>query len=153
MRFWKKICKNYHVVVVESNYCVGSPSVFLSKNLKFGVRPNWDISWVIYHESWPIWKIIACKVPFWKKTSEKISRGSGREENIFSLNRSLALPHGWIDLIFLLNIHDVMFDLDMTSFFMTHSLWVIKARFFPFLHVFDHIFHFYESYITWMTQK
>ena len=62
-------------------------------------------------------------MPFWKKTSEKISSGGGREKkHFFPLNRSLALPHGWIDLIFLLNIHDVMFDLDMTSFFMTHSL-------------------------------
>ena len=28
-----------------------------------------------------------------------------------------------------------------------------KSTIFPFLHVFDHIFHFYESYITWMTHK
>ena len=67
-------------------------------------------------------RLYLVKCGFGKKFETKYHVVVVERKTFFPLNRSLALPHGWIDLIFLLNIHDVMCDLDMTSFFMTHSL-------------------------------
>ena len=101
VRFWKEIRENYHVVVVESNYCVGSPSVFLSKNLKFCARSKWHISWVIYTMSYNSYeRLYLVKCRFGKKFETKYHVVVVERKTFFPLNRSIAPPHGWINLIF-----------------------------------------------------
>ena len=89
-------------------------------------------------------RLYLVKCGFGKKFETKYHVVVVERKTFFPLNRSIAPPHGWINLIFLLNIYDVMPDSDMTSFFMTHRLWVIKTRFF-------HFFMFLTTYFIFMS--
>ena len=64
-----------------------------------------------------------------KKICKSVTWWRARAKQIFFSNRSIAPPREWIYLIFLPNINDVVYDSYMTSFVMTHSLWVIKSLF------------------------
>ena len=116
---WEKRILVNSIVHNQILYC------FFSLKTEFWFLPISHMSWVIYYDSWLIRKVVLCIFHFKRKIVLRYHQVSVESRLKYSLNHSRAPPRGLISWIFSLNINDVISNSDMTSFFMTHSFWVI----------------------------